>query len=168
MKKMIELVMILAVFAAVNAADNVPAENKDAVQKEAFQGKGHVCYNSIAFQAQALEKQGKDLEAIKMYEDAKANPEYEHHLGYIFPALIKLYTKTKQYDKNVALWNEGHAKNMVFDIDLSKEEFKPYERVKGFAAVVKKNDELKKTKAVPQIKTEECETHDKNEKKETK
>jgi len=168
MRKMIELVMILAVFAAINAADNVPAEKKQDVQKQTLQQKGHVCYNSISFQAEALAKQGKDEEAIKMYEDAKANPDYEHHWQYLFPSLEKLYKKTKQYDKCIALWNDGHKKNMVFDFDLSKEEYKPFEKVKGFAAVVKKNDELKKAKAVPQLKEEDCEGHEKDEKKETK
>lgn len=162
MKKMIELVMMLAIFASVSAIDDACKDtSKPAGEKQAVKQQGHVCYNSIAFQAEALAKQGKDAEAIKMYEDAKANADYEHHLQYIFPSLVKLYEKTKQYDKSVALWNDGHKKSMIFDLDPAKEEFKPYLKVKGFKEAVKKDQELKKAKAVPQLKAEDCEGHEK-------
>ena len=161
MKKMIEMLMIIAIFAAVNAADNT-AQNKEnpVPPKAAVQGKGHVCYNSIAFQAEALAKQGKDEEAIKMYEDAKVNPDYEHHYQYLFPALVKLYEKTKQYDKCIALWNDGHKKNMTFGLDPAKAEYKTYLTIKGFKEAVKKDQELVKSKAVPQLKPEDCEGHE--------
>lgn len=169
MKRVIEMVMVLALFAAVSAADNVPAEKKESTQKESVHKQaGHVCINSIFMQVGQLEKQGKDADAIKMLEDSKAKPEYESHCDQIYSKLQTLYGKTKQYDKNVALWNEGHKKNLIFDIDLSKDEFKPYEKVKGFAEVVKKDQELKKAKAAPQLIKEECEDHGKDEKKETK
>ncbi|HQO10774.1 MAG TPA: hypothetical protein PLK90_00705 [Clostridiales bacterium] len=161
MRKIIGMLMIIAIFAAVNAADDTK-QNKDntGAPKAAVQGKGHVCYNSIAFQAEALAKQGKDAEAIKMYEDAKANPDYEHHYQYLFPSLVKLYEKTKQYDKSIALWNDGHKKNMTFGLDPAKAEYKPYLTLKGFKEAVKKDQELVKAKAVPNLKSEDCEGHE--------
>lgn len=158
MKKMIELVMMLAIFASVNAIDDACKDGtKPAGEKQLVKQQGHVCYNSIAFQAEALARQGKDTEAIKMYEDAKANPDYEHHWQYIFPPLVKLYEKTKQHDKCVALWNDGHKKSMIFDIDPAKEEFKPYLKIKGFIETARKDQELKKVKAVPKLKPADCE-----------
>ncbi len=158
MKKMIEMLMVLAVIASVSAAGET---GKDEIKKgdgvHAQQKQGHVCYNSIAFQASALEKQGKNEEAIKMLEEAKANTEYEHHYQLLFPSLVKLYEKTGQYDKCVALWNEGHKKNMTFDLDPTKEEFKPYRRIKGFKEAVMKDKALAESKAVPKLKPEECE-----------
>ena len=157
MKKMIEMLMVLAIAASVSAAGEASKSEVKKAEGTHAQAKGHVCFNSIAFQANALEKQGKDAEAIKMFEDAKANAEYEHHYQLLFPSLVKLYEKTGQYEKSVELWNEGHAKNMTFGLDPQKEEFKPYLRLKGFREAVKKDRELAKSKAVPQLKKEDCE-----------
>lgn len=158
MKKMIEIIMVLAIMASVNAAGEAGKEGaKKGEALHAQQKQGHVCYNSIAFQANALEKQGKDAEAIKMYEDAKASSEYEHHYEILFPSLIKLYEKTGQYEKSIALWNEGHKKNMTFELDPRKEEYKPYLKLKGFKEAVKKDQELIRVKAKPQLKKEDCE-----------
>lgn len=143
MKKMIEIIMMLAIIASVNAAGGAS-------------DKGHVCYKSLDFQANALEKQGKNDEAIKILEDAKASAEYEHHYEILFPSLVKLYEKTGQYEKSIALWNEGHKKNMTFGLSMS-EEFKPYIKLKGFREVLKKDQELTRAKAKPQLKPEDCE-----------
>ncbi len=165
MKKMIEILMVLAIAASVSAAGDAAKSEVKTEEGTQAQAKGHVCYNSIAFQASALEKQGKDAEAIKILEDAKANAEYEHHYQLLFPSLVKLYEKTGQYEKSVELWNEGHAKNMTFGLDTKKEEYKPYLKLKGFRDTVKKDRELVKAKAVPQLKKEECEGEEEKEMK---
>ena len=157
MKKMIEIVMVLAIIASVNAAGDAAKSGVKKIEGAHAHEKGHVCFKSIDFQANALEKQGKDAEAIKMYEDAKANPEYEHHFPVLFESLIKLYEKTGQYEKSIALWNEGHKKNMTFGLDLRKEEFRPYLKLEAFKQAVKKDQELTRAKAVPQLKEEDCE-----------
>lgn len=157
MRKMIEMVMVLAIIASVNAAGHAtdaPAKEEKGVHAQA---KGHVCFKSIDFQANALAGQGKNEEAIKMLEDAKGNAEYEHHYELLFPSLVKLYEKTGQYDKSIALWNEGHKKNMTFGLDPQKEEFKPYLKLKAFKEAVKKDQELTRSKAKPQLKEEDCE-----------
>ena len=157
MKKMIGFIMMLAIIASVNAAGEAGKEGaKKDEALHAQQKQGHVCFKSIDFQANALAGQGKIEEAIKMYEDAKAKPEYEHHYPMLFQALIKLYEKTGQYDKSIELWNEGHKKNMTFGLSMS-EEFKPYVKLKGFREVLKKDQELTRAKAKPQLKPEDCE-----------
>ncbi|MDD3044216.1 MAG: hypothetical protein PHF33_01990 [Candidatus Delongbacteria bacterium] len=165
MKKMIEMLMVLAIAASVSAAGDAAKSEVKKAEGTHAQAKGHVCYNSIAFQADALEKQGKDAEAIKMLEDAKANAEYEHHYQLLFPSLVKLYEKTGQYEKSVELWNEGHAKNMTFGLDPQKEEFKPYIKLVSFRKAVTKDRELAKAKAVPQLKKEDCEGEEEKEMK---
>ncbi len=161
MKKIIGLILVIAIY-ALFAADNGEIKmHKQGEGIHAQQKQGHVCYNSIAFQASALEKQGKNEEAIKMLEDAKANAEYEHHYQMLFPSLVKLYEKTGQYDKCIALWNEGHQKNMTFGLDPAKEEYKPYLKLKGFKETVMKDRHLIKVKAKPELKPEEgCEDHE--------
>lgn len=154
MKKMIGIIMMLAIIASVNAAGEA-GKKDEAVHAQ--QKQGHVCYKSIEFQANALEKQGKDAEAIKMLEDAKASAEYEHHYQLLFPALVKLYEKTGQYEKSIALWNEGHKKNMTFGLNPEKDEYKPYLKLKEFKQAVKKDQELTRAKAVPELKPEDCE-----------
>jgi len=165
MKKMIEMLMVLAIAASVSAAGDAVKSEANTAEGKHVQAKGHVCYNSIAFQASALEKQGKDAEAIKMLEDAKANAEYEHHYQVLFPSLIKLYEKTGQYEKCVELWNEEHAKNMTFGLDTKKDEYKPYLKLKGFKDTVAKDRELTKAKAEPKLKKEDCEEHEEKEMK---
>lgn len=157
MKRMIEMIMVLAIIASVNAAGH--ASDASAKEEKGVHAheKGHVCFKSIDFQANALAGQGKNDDAIKMLEEAKGNAEYEHHYPALFSSLVKLYEKTGQYDKSIALWNEGHKKNMTFGLDPRKEEFKPYLKLEGFKEAVKKDQELTRTKAVPVLKEEDCE-----------
>lgn len=160
MKKTLGIIMALAIAAAVSAAGDAAKSEVKTAEGTHAQAKGHVCFNSIAFQAEALAKQGKDAEAIKMYEDAKAKPEYEHHFGILFPSLIKLYEKTGQFEKSIELWNEGHKKNMSFGLDPAKEEFKPYTKLKGFREAVQIDRAIVKAKAKPELKPEDCEVHE--------
>jgi tetratricopeptide (TPR) repeat protein len=157
MKKMMEMIMVLAIIASVNAAGHASDASAKEEKGVHAQAKGHVCFKSIDFQANALAGQGKNEDAIKMLEDAKGNAEYEHHYELLFPSLVKLYEKTGQYEKSIALWNEGHKKNMTFGLDPRKEEFKPYLKLEGFKEAVKKDQELTRSKAKPQLKKEDCE-----------
>ena len=172
MKKIIEMVMVLAIVASVNAAGHDSETSAKEGKGVHAHEKGHVCYKSLSFQASALEKQEKYNEAIEILEKAKANAEYKHHNEEIYPALYRLYNSTEQYEKNISLWNEGHEKGMIFEIDPSKEEFKPYLKMKGFKEAAKRDMNMKRSSEKTQLKHENCEDHEtkkgSHENKETK
>lgn len=163
MKKIIEIMMVFALVASLNAVEDASKKSvqKADVQKEGVhQQAGHICINSIFMQAGQLEKQGKNEEALKMLLDSKGKPEYESHSLDIYTKIQKIYDKTKQYDKNIALWEEGHKKGLIFGIDPKSDEFKPYTKLKNFSAVAKKDYMMKVQQAknpdVKAVKEENC------------
>ncbi|MBU4486763.1 MAG: hypothetical protein KKD38_07520 [Candidatus Delongbacteria bacterium] len=157
MKKYLELILLLAVFAAINAVEPVKTDGQKPVeQKETVIKLGHVCYKSIAFQAEQFTKEKKYDEALKLFNDAKTKPEYAAHVANIYSCIASINNETKKYDENIKLWNEGHEKGIVFGIDPKMKEYQPYLKIKGFKEAAKKDMILKTEQAKNPVPAQEC------------
>jgi hypothetical protein len=100
--------------------------------------------------------------ALKLLEDAKDNPNYGHHLEQIYTSMISINNTTKSYQNNIKVWNEGHKRGMIFDINPLDKEFMPYSKVKGFKNVLRKEADLKKEKSKRVKATKKIEVNDPN------
>ena len=137
MKKVLTFLIIASFTFSVFAAGDVGKEKKVGHEKS----KDHVCYKSIVMQINAFAKQEKYDDALKLLNNAKVNLNYTGHYEHIFKNLAFFNDKAKKYEENIKVWNEGLDKGVTFEIDPESDDYKPYLKLKGFDAVVKKNAE---------------------------
>lgn len=163
MKKLLSLFIILSLTLVVFAVNGTGEGKKLDHKKE--KSADHVCYKSIVMQINAFAKQEKYDEALVLLKKAKDNPNYAGHAEHIYTNLAFFNDKAKKYEENIKVWNEGLEKNVTFEIDSKKEEYKPYLKIKGFDDVVKKNAECIKKGVKAKA---ECDDHAEEKKVEVK
>ena len=103
---------------------------------------GELCIDPVAGKVASLSMDGKYEEAIQVLIEAKDVPGYQWDAKRIYDSIIYLYDKTKQYEKNLDIWRDGHSKGLIFNMDITKEHFKPYLELEGFAKILDKDNEM--------------------------
>ena len=157
MKRILAFLIVISFILTVFAAGDVA--------KEKEQEKDHVCYKSIVMQINAFAKQEKYDDALELLNNAKVNPNYTGHYEHIYKNLAFFNDKAKKYEENIKVWNEGLDKNVTFEIDPKSDDYKPYLKLKGFDAVVKKNAEYIKKGVKAKA---DCDDHAEEEKAQVK
>jgi len=138
MKKVLVFLVIMSLSVVMFAEGHAGKEMKKNHEKP----KDHPCYKSIVMQINAFSKQEKYEEGLKLLVKAKDDPNYTGHVEHIYSNLVFFNDKAKKYEENIKVWNEGLDKSVTFEIDPKSDDYKPYLKLKGFDAVVKKNAEL--------------------------
>ncbi|MDA3884525.1 MAG: hypothetical protein PF638_02920 [Candidatus Delongbacteria bacterium] len=105
---------------------------------------GELCIDPVASKVASFSMKGKYQDAIDVLVTAKDVPGYQWNKDKIYESMIYLYDKTKQYEKNIDVWRDGHSKGMVFKMDKAKKHFEPYLLLDGFDEIYEKDLELQK------------------------
>ncbi|MDA3884526.1 MAG: hypothetical protein PF638_02925 [Candidatus Delongbacteria bacterium] len=140
MKKVLVLLVVMSFTVVMFATGDAGKEMEKSHEKP----QDHVCYKSVVMQINAFAKQEKYDEAMNLLVKAKDNPNYEGHVEHIYTTMAFINDKTKKYEENIKVWNEGLGKGVAFPINPTQDEYKPYLKLKGFYEVAKKNAEFKK------------------------
>ena len=107
------------------------------------QNEGDLPIDPIASKVASFSMEGKYEEAIKVLVEAKDVPGYQWDAKKIYESMIYLYDKTKQYEKNLEVWRDGHNKGIIFNMDITKPHFIPYLDLEGFSEILDKDNEMK-------------------------
>ena len=108
------------------------------------QSEGDLPIDPIASEVASFSMEGKYEEAIKVLVEAKDVPGYQWDAKKIYESMVYLYDKTKQYEKNLDVWRDGHNKGLVFKMDKTKKHFEPYLKLEGFDEIYAKDLEMQK------------------------
>ena len=108
------------------------------------QSEGDLPIDPVASKVAEFSMEGKYQDAINVLVAAKDVSGYQWDKEKIYESLIYLYDKTKQYEKNLDVWRNGHSKGIVFRMDKTKKHFKPYLTLDGFDDIYEKDLELQK------------------------
>ena len=106
-------------------------------------GQGDLPIDPVASKVASFSMEGKYEEAIKILIEAKDVPGYQWDKEKIYESLVYLHDKTKQYEKNLDIWRDGHSKGIIFNMNITKPHFKPYLDLEGFSEILDKDNEMK-------------------------
>ena len=106
------------------------------------QGEGDLSMDPVAGKVAKFSMDGKYEEAIQVLIEAKDVPGYQWDVKRLYESIIYLYDKTKQYEKNLDVWRDGHSKGIVFKMDKTKKHFEPYLELEGFDEIYAKDLEM--------------------------
>ncbi|MBN2790805.1 MAG: hypothetical protein JXR69_11490 [Candidatus Delongbacteria bacterium] len=106
---------------------------------------GELCIDPVASKVASFSMEGKYQEAIDVLVAAKDVPGYQWDKEKIYESMVYLYDRTKQYEKNLDVWRDGHSKGIVFKMDKTKKHFEPYLLLEGFDDIYEKDLEMQKS-----------------------
>ena len=154
LSKIIVFIIILTVVTSCTKTqeDKKVAIVKAAVEEEVTDARDHnhayelkegdLPIDPVASKVASFSMEGKYDEAIKVLLEAKDVPGYQWDAKRLYDSIIYLYDKTKQYEKNLDIWRDGHSKGIVFNMDITKPHFKPYLELEDFAKILDKDNEM--------------------------
>jgi len=115
-------------------AEKIPHDHKD----------GELSIDPVASKVAKFSMEGKYQEAIDVLVAAKDVPGYQWDAKRLYDSIIYLNDKTKQYDKNLDVWRDGHSKGLIFMMDKTKKHFVPYLVLDDFDEIYERDLEMQK------------------------
>ncbi|MBD3343401.1 MAG: hypothetical protein GF353_30165, partial [Candidatus Lokiarchaeota archaeon] len=111
-------------------------------------------FDTYVTEVNNLEKQQKYNEAIEL--TLKIQDQFPDRKFEFIKELEYLYGKTKQYEKNLTLWEKGHEQGFFFLLHNRIKKFEPYLQFLQFDSLVQKDAQLReaaqtKAKTIYQI-----------------